>query len=170
MAGRKSKDFSVRISVQGGATAIVDSGDRELAKQYIWRIGGSDGRSVISDVDNKTVRLENLIMGVIEDVTVTFSDSNKFNFRRSNLQVEETNSVVNLRGVVFHPSKKRFQARVLKNRLTYRGPYRRSKKEAAHDYDLMARGILGFNAVVNFTENSLRNLIADQSPSDEEGH
>lgn len=150
MARRKSKNFSVRIPVLGGATAVIDSGDVELVKQYTWRIGGTDGRSVISDMDEKTIRLENLIMGVMGKVEVTFSDSNKLNFRRSNLHVDEANSTNTFRGVIFHPSKQRFQARVFKNRLAYRGPYRLSVDEAASDYDAMARGIIGSKAVLNF--------------------
>lgn len=153
MARRKSKDFSVRIPVLGGATAVIDSGDVELVKQYTWRIGGTDGRSIISDIDEKTIRLENLIMGVMGGVEVTFSDSNKLNFRRSNLHVDAANSTSVFRGVIFHPAKQRFQARVLKNRLAYRGPYRLSVEEAARDYDDMARGIFGDKAICNFPRN-----------------
>lgn len=165
MAGRKSKDFSVRIPVSGGATAIVDSADVELVKQYAWHLGGDDHQSVVSSDCGITVHLEHLIMGTLGGGKVIFTDGNKFNFRRSNLHISAPHSVSGFRGVVYHPQKQRFQARVHQNRHTFRGPYRLSAKEAAEDYDAMARGLFLNNAILNFPENK---VVWIKQPSEQE--
>ncbi len=178
MEGGSIGTKTYHVPLVGGGVALVDMADATLVSQYTWRPGGTGGRyavALISDRAKKTVAtvyLHRLVMAAGGGDIIDHIDGNTLNCRRANLRfvdgsenaanIQRTRNSTGYRGVVFHPKRCRWQARIERNG-RYRGPFRTTAEAAAQDADALLRGLYGDIVAFNFPNPGERGIETRQS-------
>lgn len=165
-----SQSRMCKIPLVSGGNAFVNIADWHLVKEYNWWRGGTKNRYAVAKSNGLTVYMHRLIMAAGPDDIVDHIDGEPLNCCRTNLRfVTKSQNSANLstsrnpsgyRGVCFFPAKRKFQARVMKDHKSFRGPYRETAEEAAHDFDALARGLFGEYASYNFPQQNERGVKA----------
>lgn len=162
---------TIKVPLIGGGFALIDPCDAFLARQYEWRRGGTNNNYAASLVKNgKTVQtfyLHRVITGAGPGEIVDHVNGDGLDCRRANLRKVDgsennanrsfTNGSTGYRGVAWHPHVNKFKAQIERNGV-YRGPFRKTAEEAAHDADALLRGLYGDVATYNFPREGEREI------------
>lgn len=158
-----------KITLPTGEVALVDITDAYLVGQYRWHRGGTGNRYVAASTPKgePPLYLHRLIKAPGPAELVDHIDGNPLNNRRSNLRIvtpsqnaanlTETKNQTGFRGVAMY-GPRRFRAMLEHHGAVFRGPSRRTAKQAAQDFDMMARGIFGEFASFNFPRQGERGV------------
>lgn len=163
-----------KLTLTTGEVALVDLADQCLVSEYCWHRGGTGNRYAVSKINGISVYLHRLILGAGVGDIVDHIDGDPLNCLRSNLRFatrsqnaanrEATNNQFGYRGVAFYPKKNKYQARVIRDHGTFRGPYRKTAEAAAQDFDDLARGLFGKFCSFNFPRPGERQVKSKGAP------
>lgn len=150
------------ITLTRGYKAIVSDCDYEMLSGFNWRVGfGKSGnpyaaRSPLSSEHSmpKTIYMHRQIMSFPKGKQIDHLDHNTLNNQRSNLRVcsaslnsANRRSKKEYKGVESTPYG--WKALIMVNYQKIRGPLRRTKEQAAKDYDELALKHFGEFALIN---------------------
>ena len=150
-----------------GAEILVDRADYDRLNQYRWFAAGTKngyaGRSVTRNGKSRVCYMHRELLAPPPGFVVDHVNGNPLDNRRSNLRIcTHSQNCVNRTvshnsygfvGIGYDPVQDRYQAGVTQDGARFRGPWRLTAKEAAKDYDCLARGVHGEYARLNFPES-----------------
>lgn len=155
-----------KIPIAGGGVALIDAADYHLIAGTSWHWGGTKCAYPVSRsklFGARTTYLHRRVMQAKPSEKVDHKDGERrADCRKSNLRKAtpgqnaanrgKTRSSTGFCGVSFYPGKARkpYKATLMCNGKTFYGPYRARAKEAARDYDALARTHHGAFATLNF--------------------
>ncbi len=162
-----------KIKLKTGEVASIDMSDVHLVNEYRWNRGGTGNRYAVAYArtgrGKPKIYLHRLIMGACDGEIVDHINGDPLDCRRANLRIvtrsqnaanrSETKNQSGYRGAFYFPSKRKYQARITCEGGVYRGPYRKDAKQAAQDFDLLARALFSEFASYNFPRSGERGVI-----------
>ena len=141
------------VEIKDNLKITVDEKDYELLKLFNWKFYKGSVRA--------TINLSRLLMKNRDDEIVDHKNGNNLDYRRINLRVctqqqnswnrkkPKTNSHL-YKGTLWSKKWKRWLANLKKDGKRYYGKCRKTEKEAAIDYDILATKYFGEYARLNF--------------------
>lgn len=161
-----------RIKLKTGEIALVDLADAHLVREYKWYRGGTKNRYAVSHADgsqgNAPIYLHRLLMGaghgdVVDHINGEPLDCRKANMRfvtmsQNSANRTNTKNPSGYRGAFYFPLKRKYKARITCDGGVFSGPYRATAKQAAHDWDSLARALFGEFATYNFPRQGERGV------------
>ena len=162
-----------KIKLKTGEVASVDMSDVHLVNEYRWHRGGTKNKYAVAYArkgrGKPPLYLHRLILGAGAGDIVDHVNGDPLDCRKENLRIvtrsqnaanrSKTTNPSGYRGVFYFPSKRKYQARITCEGGVYRGPYRKDAKQAAQDFDLLARALFSEFASYNFPRSGERGVI-----------
>lgn len=172
-------DQAAIIHRSDGKPILVDRADYARLNQYRWFPAGTKngyaGRYVKRNGKNRVLYLHRELLAPPPGFVVDHINGDTLDNRRENLRIctraqNSANRTIchsqsGFLGVAYDGTQNRFQAGVTKNGSRFRGPWRLTAREAAQDYDALARGIHGEFARLNFPESGEQGVSRPGGPS-----
>lgn len=161
-----------KITLKTGEVASVDMSDIHLVKEYRWHRGGTKNQYAVAYAregrGKSPLYLHRLIMGAGDGEIVDHINGDPLDCRKANLRIvtrsqnaanrSVTKNPSGYRGVFYFPQRRKYQARVTCEGGVFRAPYRKAAKQAATDFDSLARALFGEFATYNFPRRGERGV------------
>jgi len=171
--------ISKKIPLQNGMFAIVDDEDYERVNEYIWYLTYSGGttKTVVTNIDRSIVLLTRFLSGVLNaDEVVSFKNTNRLDFRKQNLLVNDgkygqrssrghRGTTSKYKGVSWNKKKKKWIANVHGNgKQVYLGAYGK-ENDAARTYNEAARYFFGEGCYQNIIgkDNNCKSTVVKKT-------
>ncbi|MAO93819.1 MAG: hypothetical protein CMM78_05220 [Rhodospirillaceae bacterium] len=162
-----------------GMPIIVDKADYARLNQYRWFPAGTKSgyaaRSVSRNGKGRILYMHRELASPPPGYVIDHIDGNPLNNTRANLRVctkaqNSANRTVCLNhtgflGIGYDPVQDRYQGAVMRDGARFRGPWRLTAREAAQDYDCLARGVHGEYARLNFPQSGEQGVSRPGGPS-----
>lgn len=150
------------INTTNGFRALIDKNTMSLIDKFKWYVNFQGGKPYVVTTDSKHLKLSRVIMKAeygqaVDHINGDTLDNRKINLRVCSLKQNSRNrnkqralASSKYKGVSWHKIKRRWQARIICNRICIYLGYFISELDAAMAYDRAATRYFGEFAKLNF--------------------